>query len=44
MTPAPMHIMVQSSFPQAMQITGLVPEFQYGVDYFFPLSLKFSAK
>jgi hypothetical protein len=32
------------SFPRAMQITGLVPEFQYGVGYFFPLSLKFSAK
>ena len=32
------------SFPRAMQITTLVPEFQYGVGYFFPLSLKFSAK
>ena len=43
MTPAPTHMMVQSSFPQAMQMTSLVPEFQYGIGYFLPLSLKFSA-
>jgi hypothetical protein len=27
-----------------VQPTSLVPEFQYGAGYFFPLSLKFSAK
>jgi hypothetical protein len=26
-----------------VQHTSLVPEFQYGVGYFFPLSLKFRA-